>query len=62
MLEFIVLGQIPGTEIYLSFEMIMLISISLIMIYFGHRMAKTAWRAQLDDIRQKQYLIFRQTI
>ncbi len=38
MIELIVLGRLPGTEVYLSFNSVVLICISLLFAYDLHRM------------------------
>lgn len=54
MLEFIVLGQIPGTNIYLSFETVALISLSLLYIAAIGKLAKIGWRAEFKKLRDKK--------
>ncbi|MGI9027442.1 MAG: hypothetical protein ACR2FM_01190 [Candidatus Saccharimonadales bacterium] len=60
MLEFIVLGQIPGTEVYLSFSTIGLIILGL----FGSAVTVRAlnWASKHLHVKHKQNNIKSQTI
>lgn len=63
MLEFIVLGQIPGTNIYLSFEAVSLVAGGLVYMALVVKLAKKiGWRAVLKRFRAKQVAINVQTI
>lgn len=62
MLELIVLGHIPGTNIYLSFESVAIIVAGFILIVGMMELARYEWRAQLKDIQAKHALIFARTI
>lgn len=62
MLEFIVLGQIPGTNIFLSFETMTHITAGLALFAAVLVLAKLGWQTELENFRVKQALILARTI
>lgn len=62
MLEFIVLGQIPGTNIYLSFTEVALLVVGLSLAVSAFAIMHSMTHLQLKKIKSKQALIFSRTI
>ncbi len=62
MLEFIVLGHIPGTNIYLSFTDVALFIVGLSLVISTYAIIRSMVRIQLKKIKSKQALIFSRTI
>jgi hypothetical protein len=62
MMEFIVLGHIPGTNIYLSFIAVMIITIDIFFVSGALKVIKLLWLAQIKSIKTKQALIFAHSI
>lgn len=62
MLEFIVLGQIPGTNIYVSFEWVALCAAGLAIVVAASYIRFTSFKAQVNKIHAQQTAIAAQTI
>lgn len=62
MLEFIVLGHIPGTDIYLSFETVALVAGSFCLAFTVYKSVTFGWRTQLKKFQEKQATIAAHTM